>query len=149
MDDFTDPETSKKASTLFHLLTMMINYMKFHPVTLLPITIQIVLPEDLFDVTLSIWDSVPFDDFKKLEVSRDIATNNSAGAVPDLELGVTSEDLIWKTENTTGLTMKQYTEGVFRMKRLKNDTYNELLSGIELTCIRDTLYMFVKFSMEK
>jgi hypothetical protein len=136
--DLIDNSLSEKALTLFCFLEALSDNMLLHPITLRPIAADFA---DLVYDGKSVWDVAPFIEFKKLEVCRNFV---ESGALSDSRYGLKPEDLIWKTENKKGITLRQYSEGVFRMKRNKLPK-TELLSNIDLTNIGDTLYMNVKF----
>jgi hypothetical protein len=130
----------KETVTLFDLLSMSIDYMYLNPITLQPLTVEMFPTDD-------VWDMIPFHEFEDLEVRRDLADDTKGGAIPDSDLGIEPKDLIWTISNSNGLTLRDYTEGVFRMKRLK-DPNTELLCGIDLTHIGRMLYMNVRFEKD-
>lgn len=73
------------------------------------------------------WDSVIFPNIKSITAVSDNVGNNRGGGCGDQ--GFTSEDFKY-TIKTDGVTLRQLTELVYRLKGSKYDWWYELFSGI-------------------
>jgi hypothetical protein len=72
------------------------------------------------------WNWVPFPNIKKA-TGRSLKTGNHdrrGGGCGDHEFPV--KEFVWKVENPSGVTLKQYTEIVYRLKGSKYDLWYEL-----------------------
>jgi hypothetical protein len=125
MLSFSDEDFTRHTYALFHILSITINYMILDPITLTPLTIT--LPEDMFGDSQCAWNTIPIDEFKKLEVQRADGIN-----------------LTWSSVNEEGLSIREYTEAIFHVKEDKTP-WNETISSLKMDYEGDVLYMTVGF----
>lgn len=79
-----------------------------------------------------VWDAKVWNGVTKLHVSSDGTgnTDNRGGGCGHLNLPV--EDFQWDCENPNGITLRNLSEAVYRMKGSKYDYWYELFGGIQV-----------------
>lgn len=77
------------------------------------------------------WDTVVLPYTKVTFMSENNGNSDTRGGGCG-ELDIPVEEFVWKCKNRKGITLKQLTEGVYRMKGSKYDWWYELFEGIEI-----------------
>ena len=83
-------------------------------------------------------------DIKKVEFYSKLTGNSDTrgGGCGDYPIPVA--DFTWTVENEEGITMRQVTEAIYRLKGSKYDFWYELFSGLKMTS-KDPLRILVDF----
>ncbi len=110
-------------------------------------TILETFPEEIANETKNWdWDFVPFPHIKKLTVFSKQTGNEDERGGSCYNLNIKETDFTWSTKNRKGITLKDITEGVYRMKGSKYDWYYELFGGLVLDKIEnDELTLEARF----
>lgn len=94
------------------------------------------------------WDAKVWDGVTKLRVFSEKTGNRDicGGGCGDLDLSI--EDFQWECENPNGITLRDLTEAIYRMKGSKYDYCHELFSYIYVDIKDDLATVEVDFSYE-
>ena len=78
------------------------------------------------------WDTVPYPGITRLSAfSKDTGNDDPRGGGCG-DMGFTLEDFRWETTNPTGITLKDLTETVYRLKGSKYDYWFESYGDMEI-----------------
>ena len=127
------------------ILQETIKFCYLHPVKLTLVFIPFEFQPDAYHLTID-WEFLPFGPLVTHLTIQSNSTGNTdprGGGCGDFDIPL--EDFQWQCQNPAGISLKDLTEAVYRMKGSKYDYWYELLGNVQCDIQPPTVHCTVQF----